>query len=175
MAKGPSAAVLGARARRRGGTAGKRVKARLEWFGDQVEKGIVITMKNRVNIVAQLVRDKTVVNISKPVGKAVSGGGRGPSGRFRKRKTRVDPGSRSKPGEFPRADTTTLMKSIFWDTEGSTSRKIANARIGTTTTYGPFLESRMNRSFLRRTLFELESELKRILIPPGGDRRLVFK
>ena len=71
----------------------------------------------------------------------------------------MDPGSRSKPGEFPKADTTRLMKDIFWRMESKTS-----AIVGTTLDYGLFLETRMDRSFLRRTYREQLPVIRKILL-----------
>lgn len=150
-----------------------RVQARVEWFGEKVRNNIRIGMGTRIRLAAQLLRDKTVVNISRPVTK-IRGGGkrRGAGGRFVKgRKTRVDPASRSKPGEFPKADTTRLLKDIFFDVNTKTLRAI----VGTTLDYGLWLETRMNRSFLRRTLREMHPKLTRILTQGrGGGRQLVL-
>lgn len=119
---------------------------RLDWLGERVEKNINMGMDARVRLAAQLLRDRVVVNISRPVTKL--GGGR------------VDPGSRSKPGEFPKADTTRLMKDIFWESRGE-----REAIVGTTLDYGAVLElGRLKRSFLQRTLREEQGRIRRILL-----------
>lgn len=124
----------------------ERFNVRLQWFGDRVASGVRIGMQARLRIAAQMLRDKVVINLSTPVRKYKSRG-----------RTRVDRASRSKPGEFPRADTTRLMKDIYFETgEG-------RAIVGTTLDYGLVLEVARNRSFLRRTMDEMAADLTRIL------------
>ena len=124
---------------------------KIEWFGDVVKRDLGKSMRGRVMIACQLLRDRIVVNLAKPVVKVKSRNGR----------TRVDPASRSKPGEFPRADTTRLMKDIFWDMQSDTV-----GRVGTTLDYGLVLETRMDRSFLVRTLKEMSPRIRSILVAP---------
>jgi hypothetical protein len=121
------------------------------WFGEQVKMGLKKGMRTRVRTAAMLLRDRVVVNISKPVRKLSS---------ERTGRTIVDPASRSKSGQFPRADTTRLMKDVFWQEEMS---KEPMAIVGTTLNYGLILETRMNRSFLRRTLLEVVPLIRTIL------------
>jgi hypothetical protein len=127
----------------------------INWFDRQVRRNISIGMTARLKLAAQLVRDRTVINISRPVTKL-----KGTNGRIV-----VDPASRSKPGEFPKADTTRLMKDIFWQMNSANS-----AMVGTTLDYGLFLETRMNRSFLRRTLNEMLPTVRRMLTTDAGRR-----
>lgn len=130
-----------------------RFYAKVEWFGDRVAQNIRIGMAQRIRLAVQLLRDKTVINISKPVRKYM-----GPiSGR-----TQVDPASRSKPGEFPKADTTRLMKDVFYEARGM------EGRIGTTLDYGLILETKMDRSFLRRTMTEMRPTITRLLVSGRG-------
>jgi hypothetical protein len=141
-----------------------RTKARIEWYGQRVANNVNIAMSARVRLAAQLLRDKTVANISRPVTKVRRKITRGPN--KGKTLTRVVPESRSKPGEFPKADTTRLMKDIFHDMRG----KLV-AIVGTTLDYGAVLETSMNRSFLRRTLNEQWGRLRSVLVGrpiPGG-------
>jgi hypothetical protein len=113
-----------------------------------------LTLAQRVRLAGQFLRDAVVVNLSRPVRKYT-----GPiSGRIQ-----VDPKSRSEPGEFPRADTTRLMKDIFH----KHYPEECLSRVGTTLKYGLILETRMDRSFLRRTLREKRRELF-ALIRGGG-------
>jgi len=135
-----------------------RWNARVQWYGEQVTNNIHMGMLRRLKITAQLLRDKVVINLSIPVLKQKS-----------KRTGRivVDPASRSKPGEFPRADTTRLMKDIFWEVDDSDPRNI-RAYVGTTLDYGLFLEMFMDRSFLRRTLNEESARLAVIMAAPTG-------
>ncbi len=133
-----------------------RSQAQIEWFGNQVAQNIRVGMAARLRVAAQLLRDRVVINLSKPVEKT-----RGQ----RSGRTRVVPGSRSRPGEFPRADTTRLMKDIFYEVDGMT------ARVGTTLDYGLILETQMDRSFLQRTMNELRPVLERLLIQGSGGGR----
>lgn len=138
----------------------QRHTIRVEWFAKRVEAGTVKTMGARLKMAGQLLRDRIVINLSRPVRKIRSGG-----------RTRVDPTSRSKPGEFPRADTTRLMKDIFWK-ETEVDKEVA---VGTTLDYGLFLETRMGRSFLVRTTKEMEPDLKRILGKPLAEDTILFQ
>lgn len=133
----------------------ERFRVRLEWLGQQVEAGLNLTMRARVRLAAQLLRDKVVINLSTPVRKY-----RSP----RTGRTVVDPTSRSRPGEFPRADTTRLMKDVYYEVAASGMRAI----VGTTLDYGLLLETVMNRSFLRRTLNEMEGPIRTILTSGRG-------
>ena len=92
---------------------------------------MTITFERRLDMIAQLLRDKIVANVSLPVER---------SGR------RVI--VRSLVGEFPRAETTRLMRDIFWDRSAILTRTV-----GTSLDYGLWLELK-GRSFLRRTLNE---------------------
>jgi len=143
----------------------QRINARIEWFGNKVATNINIGMRGRLRLAAQLLRDRTVANISRPVTKS-----KGPrSGRIR-----VEKGSRSKVGEFPKADTTRLMKDIFF--EVSRSGAGDRAIVGTTLDYGLLLETTMKRSFLRRTLKEMRSTITKVLTSgKGGGRNVQFR
>jgi hypothetical protein len=141
-----------------------RFDTRIIWLGEQVERGMQMTMRARVRLAAQLVRDKVVINLSTPVRKIPGRQGRNATtGRFTRRRTKVDPASRSRPGEFPRADTTRLMKDIFYEVREGGMQAI----VGTTLDYGLILETVMNRSFLRRTLDELQPAITRLLTAGG--------
>lgn len=124
----------------------------LKWHGKAVRSEMNREMGLRVRIASQYLRDRTVKNLSKPVIKIPGTKGR---------KTRVDPDSRSNPGEFPRADTTRLMKDVFYRMV-----KPMEGVVGTTLDYGLFLEVKMDRSFLRRTLREQSGPIRRILTKP---------
>lgn len=133
----------------------ERVRTRIEWFGEKVKNGIKVGMTARLRIAGQLLRDMVVVNISRPVRK------------YRSKRTGrivVDRFSRSRPGEYPKADTTRLMKDIYYEMRGK-----ENVRVGTTLDYGLILETRMKRSFLRRTLNENRSALGMILVRGTGN------
>lgn len=144
----PSKAVQKARARRSARDTANQAK--VEWYADQVLSKINLTMKQRVQIAGEYVKNKVVKNISIPVIK-----GTGPRG------GRVVTG-RSKPGEFPRADTTQLMKTIGLEVKQE-SDGVWAAYIYTPLDYGLILETRMSRSFLRRTLKEERARVVKIL------------
>ncbi len=127
--------------------------AEIRWFGKQVTAKAERAMVKRVKLASQVMRDKVVKNLSKPVTKVRTARG-----------TRVDPASRSKPGEFPRADTTRLMKSIFWKVEGSKGR--ITGKIATSLFYGAFHETKTGRSFLAKTLKLEKARIKKILAGP---------
>lgn len=136
-----------------------RFNTRLEWFGEKVKAGLKLTMRQRISLAVQLLRDKVVINISRPVTKA-----KGKSGR-------IVVTDRSKRGEFPKADTTRLLKDIFSDVESRGNEIVG--RVGTTLDYGLILETMMDRSFLVRTMNELRGPLTSILTSGvGGGGRI---
>ncbi len=130
-----------------------RYNVRVEWLGEQLMRRVQLGMIHRLKVTCQLLRDKIVINLGIPVVKTKIDG-----------VTRVDPTSRSQPGEFPRADTTRLMKTIFAEVDADAMI----GRVGTPLDYGLYLEIHMDRSFLRRTLFEEAQRLGVILGSPGG-------
>jgi len=149
--KAPSAKVTAARGRRAAGAADRDV--RWEWYLKNVVDKVQLTMKARTSLAANFLRDKVVQNISRPVTK-----GTGPRG------GRVVT-DRSKPGEFPKAETTLLMKSIFAETRSDGSGG-CDGYVGTVLNYGVILELRRSRSFLVRTLNDQTETIKRILTGP---------
>lgn len=152
----PSQAVLEARARRAVGAS--EGVARVEWFIDEVSDKVAISLEKRVKIATELVKSKIVQNISRPVTKIrvrTSGGSY----------TKVR--DRSKPGEFPKADTTLLMKTIFMDVKKAADG-VFDGFVGTPLDYGVILELKMNRSFMVRTLNEEREKIARILSGPIG-------
>lgn len=134
-----SAAVRAARARR------APADLRIEWFISRVLDRVELSMSQRLDIATKFVESQVVKNISRPVTKGV-----GPRG------GRVVT-DRSRPGEFPKADTTQLMKSIFSHRRGDAGY------IGTPLDYGLILELHRDRSFLVRTLSEELDRVRRIL------------
>jgi hypothetical protein len=149
-----STAVLAARQRRAGAAARRDV--RIEWFIDKVAKRVDLTMRQRVLIATALVKDQVIRNISRRVTKK-----KGP------RSGRIVVSDRSKPGEFPKADTTRLMKDIF-SVVRQTQKGVFDGFVGTSLDYGLILETseRLNRSFLVRTLNEQRTRIKRVLAGP---------
>jgi hypothetical protein len=140
-----------------------RVDVKVNLFIAQTLKKKKLTAAQRVRIAGQFVLDKTRVNLSRPVRK-IRRSSRAADGSKTSRVS-VDPNSRSKPGEFPRADTTRLMKDVFHVHDANETNPVS--RIGTTLKYGLLLEVAMNRSFLRRTLNEMRSQI--LLILQGGN------
>jgi len=130
---------------------------RMEMFTDKIVQKTTLTAAQRIKIAGQVLRDAVVVNLSRPVRKYKS--------KITKRIT-VDPESRSKPGEFPRADTTRLKNDIY----ARHYPEQAMSRIGTTLLYGLVLETRLDRSFLRRTLNEQRARI--LLIVQGNSHAI---
>lgn len=126
---------------------------RIEWFIEEVSTKVKMTMRERVSLAAHLLKDRVVRNISVPVVK-----GTGPRG------GRVVTG-RSVAGEFPHAETTTLLKGIFEDVK-ETSPGVYDGFVGTPHDYGLILETQMNRSFLVRTLWESADDIRALLSGP---------
>jgi hypothetical protein len=128
---------------------------RIEWFIKEVSNKVRMSMKQRVRIASELLRSKVTKNISTPVVKEK--GARGV--------TIVT--ERSEKGEFPRADTTQLMKTIF-HTVVETSKGVFDGYVGTPLDYGLILEvsERLDRSFLLRTFNQERGRVDRILRGP---------
>lgn len=135
-------------------------KVRVQSFVDRVNKDLSIGVAARVRLAGQLLRDKVVLNISRPVTK-LPNQKRSDGSKY----TWVDPASRSRPGEFPKAETSALRtRGTFYKfVRGSAQNKRPRALVGTTFGYGVILETRMNRSFLRRTLREERDLLTKII------------
>lgn len=156
-----------------------RVNARLVWYGEQVAKDIKIPLMGRVKLAAQLLRDKVVANVSRPVFKYKKKLTRGP--RKGQTVTKVLEDSRSKPGEFPKAETSTLMRNIVWQMESTNisnpiaqvlvpeqiqrQSAAAGAKLKTTLDYALALETseRLDRSFMLRTFNESEPILRNVI------------
>ena len=129
---------------------GAKGSVRFQWFINEVNSTIQLTMRQRVVLATELVRSRVVRNISIPVT-------RGSGGQVIQR---------SKPGEFPRADTTTLKKDIFGITLSRGG--VSDGFVGTTLDYGLILEisKRFDRSFLLRTFKEELPVIRKILTGP---------
>lgn len=145
-----SPAVEAARSRRSGRAGQTHVE--IESFVDEVSRRIDMTLKQRMHVAVAFLQDRIVKNISVPVTKVVIGN-----------RTRVT--ERSKPGEFPRADTMQLYKSIFWDVREDSPGRIQGF-VGTPVWYSVPLELMMQRRFLTRTLDEERQSITRILTGP---------
>ena len=150
----PSAVIMDARARR-GPTAAGGV--RWQWFTPDVLNRVNLTMYERVRVATEMLKSKIVTNLSTAV--TVGSGPRG---------GRVVTG-RSVSGEYPHAETSTLMRGIFLDIRKNRNG-VVDGFIGTPHSYGLILETKMNRSFLVRTLLEERSRLGLILAAPMRDK-----
>lgn len=147
----PNQAVLDARQRRAAQAAAREM--RIEWFINEVSNKIAVTLRQRMELTTQYLLAKITRNISRPVTKA-----KGPRGGY----VVLD---RSKPGEFPKAETTQLMKTLITDVREVTPAVI-DGFVGTPLIYGLVLETRMNRSFLVRTLIEERQRITQMLTGP---------
>lgn len=156
------AAIEAARLRRV--AAASRREVRFRWFLDEVSDKVSLTMKQRVRMATEFLRDKVVRNISRPVTKTVHTYWVQEGSKLKKRQRTVV-SNRSKPGEFPKADTTLLMKSIFGEVR-DVAPGVCDGFVGTPLDYGLELELRMNRSFLVRTLREERGTIDKILTGP---------
>ncbi len=139
--------VIAGRTRR--GTTAARRNVRFEWFIKEVSNKIELTLRQRMGLVVQLLESKVVTNIGRPVTKS-----KGPRGG-----TVIT--NRSKPGEFPKLETSRLQKDIFKDV-----RKVGKGTegyVGTTLLYGLILETSLNRSFLVKTFNQERGKIKQIL------------
>ena len=146
-----------------------QVEIRTQWFIKEVSETVQLTCKQRVRLATEFVKNKIIRNISRPVTKTVVRGkqGRDAQGKFTARKSRTVVSDRSKPGEFPRADTTQLLKTIFSAYEEPGIGNYAGF-VGTPLDYGLRLEvvEQLDRSFLVRTLNEERSNVMAILSGP---------
>jgi hypothetical protein len=147
----PNKAVLAARERRAGQAAARDL--RIQWFIREVSDKVAMTTKHRVRIATDLVFNRVVQNISRPVTK-----GTGPRG------GRVVT-DRSKPGEFFKAETTHAMKTTFREVR-ETSPGVFEGFVGTPLDYPLILETKMNRLYLVETLNRSRADVQRILTGP---------
>jgi hypothetical protein len=147
--------------------------ARTEWFINEACQQVNLTLKKRMRVAVAYLQSKIVVNISRPVTKTVTSRKEKTTnpetGRTRTKTVyRVAISDRSKPGEFPKADTTLLMKTIFNEVvEPQTG--IIDGYVGTPLEYGLQLELYKDRSFLRRTFNEELPKITAVLTGPIGD------
>ena len=148
---GPSSTVQAARDRRVDKAKDRNV--RIEWFIKEVSEKIELAMRERMEMATEYLKNKVVLNLSTPVLKGI-----GPRG------GRVVTG-RSSSGEYPHMETAQLIKSIFGELV-EVSPGVFEGYVGTNLDYGAILETKMDRSFLVRTLGEVLGDLKAILAGP---------
>jgi len=115
-------------------------------------------MAKRVKIATDFLKQRVVQNIKRPITK-IKRREKG-TGKFQKSIAK----DRSKPGEFPKADTTHLMKTII----GNTSKVPGGWEgiVGTPLDYGVILEIKKDRSFLLRTFNENNALIMKLLTGP---------
>ena len=165
--KPPSASVLAARARRLA-RADESIN-RTKWFISEVLDKTNTSLKMRVRIATEYLKSKVVKNISRPVTKTYftkTFRVTGDDGKVRNKKfSGVHISDRSVKGEYPKADTVQLLKTIFGNVV-ETSPGVFAGYVGTPLDYGVILEIKMDRSFLVRTLKEERTTIMRILSGP---------
>lgn len=115
-----------------------------------------IAAEDRVKIATEHLRATVVKNISIAVGKGVS-----------TRTGRIVVTERSVHGEYPRAETTELLKSIFGEVR-EVEPGVFEGYVGTPLEYGLILEvsPSLDRRFLLRTFYEEYTILVGILTGP---------
>jgi hypothetical protein len=143
-------------ARGRRGASSAAEGVRWEWFTQNVLDRVNLTMEQRVRLATAKLLSAVTKNISTAVTVGV-----GPRG------GRVVTG-RSRPGEYPHAETTQLMKTLFSDVRRNQDGSV-DGYVGTPLSYGLILETKMSRSFLVRTLNEESEKLGLILTEPIRD------
>lgn len=133
----------------------KEVVTRTEWFIERITNVIKLGIEDRLKVATLFLREKVVENISKSVTRSISSEGR------------VFITARSLPGEYPRAETTRLMRTMLSDVQ-EVSPGIFEGYVGTPLEYGLFLETdeQIDRGFLRRTLEEETFNISEILLEP---------
>ena len=125
---------------------------RQQWFVNQVVGTITLTLRQRMVVAVELIKRKVIVNISRPVTKSKG-----------VRSGRIVVTNRSKPGEFPKADTAQLMRGIF--RRVLMSRGVITGIVGSNMEYSKHLENeelKTYRSFLLRTLRENDPNIIKI-------------
>jgi len=159
----------------------------MQFFIEEAVSTIRISLRSRVRLATQFIQTQVVRNISRPVtktpvlslekqfktvGRKVTNTDGGQEITYSiehsrsklHQRTRVT--NRSKAGEFPKADTTQLLKSIFASYKEGNG--VFDGYVGTTLDYGLILETsvRLRRSFLVRTLRRHHYEVHKILSGP---------
>lgn len=148
----PSDAVLKAHARE--GAQAQKEYIRFKWYVDNVLSKVRMGMKERLHTAAAFVHKKCVANISKPVVVSKTKTGK-----------RIVT-ERSKPGEFPRAETGHLRRTLSYGVLKKDNEWVGY--VSTPVIYGAILElwEPLNRTYMRRTLYEERESVKKILSGP---------
>lgn len=146
-----NAASIAAALERRAEAAANR-SVRIRWFINELQTRINTTLRDRMRLAVRFLADRIVVNISKPVVKEISKSGR-------RQRTVVT--ERSKRGEFPRADTTQLLKTLIQDVRNEEGSVVGY--VGSPMGYAIPLELILERQFLTRTMNEEAATIREIL------------
>ncbi len=128
-------------------------RAQSQQFADDRDKAIVAGMR----VAGQLLRDRIKINLSIPVG----------------RDTHHRVVERSRPGEFPRMETTRLRGDIFSSTSRVGQHRVRTV-VGTRLEYGRELETSvyLNRAFLVPTYMEIREQLHAVLLSSATTGKL---
>ena len=148
--------------------ASKGAGVSIKWNQTKVLAEVKHGLANRLSLIGEHVSNSYKANLSTPVSK-VRKKRRGRTSRGEKGSTYTHAvsSSRSKPGEYPRAETGLLMKNIFWNlTNGVGSMHVI---IGTPSKYGAALELEGGRKGLRATLLKEAPMIKNILKMRGNE------
>ena len=137
--------------------------AAVSWNSQAVMGPAIRAVIARMKLSGEHLKNAHIMNLSAPVTKikrkrrrTTSRGTKGSS------YTYVDPTSRSKPGEYPRADTGELRRNTFSDVE--VQGPIVTLIVGTSKKYGERLETKMDRKGLRSTLLEELGTVNQIML-----------
>lgn len=152
----PSKAVLNARAKRaKAKSSGGKGSSTYEVNLENIKNKIAIPIGNRVKIATEMLRSQVVENISIPVDVGTNAQGH------------VVVTQRSLPGEYPRAETTKLMKTIFGEVIEEPAGTFTGY-VGTPLDYGFRLETdtKLDRRYLTRTYWEMYTTIYGILTGP---------
>lgn len=152
------------KARLRRTEAAVQAQVRFQSFTSGMMRSLNLSFKERMTVATAYLHSRVLQNISRPVTKTVvKRSVKDKETGKRRTRSRTIVTNRSKAGEFPKADTTQLMKTLIQDVQ-----QIGNETygwIGTPLDYGAILETneRLDRSFLVRTLREEQPALANIL------------
>ena len=149
--------------------------ATVQWNSNKLAQEIVTGMAKRMALLGEHMKGAHMRKLSKPVVKITKArrrtttrGGKGST------YTYAVPSSRSKPGEYPRAETGLLMKSIQADTDVTPAG--ITLKVGTTSKYGAELELKAGRLGLRATMIENIPVIKKVLTIRGMESpAFIFK
>ena len=133
------------------------------WNSKIAERQVLIGLVKRMKLLGNHLENAHVIKLSTPVVKkrkkrrrSTSRGSKGST------YTYADPSSRSKPGQYPKSETTNLRKSIFSEVEVEPLG--VQLKIGTSVKYGERLETKMDRKGLRSTMIGEAPAIRSLLL-----------